>query len=104
MRVLQLGVGSVGEVTARTMATEPEVTKVVLADIDEARLAQVAPKLPAGKVETMQLDVHDKDALVKAEIAIPDDYDVGKGWEHHLAPNWTLKSSFFWKRRPKGGS
>ena len=65
MRVLQLGVGSVGEVTARTMATEPEVSKVVLADIDEARLAQVAPKLPAGKVETMQLDVHDKDALVK---------------------------------------
>ena len=70
MRVLQLGVGSVGEVTARTMATEPEVTKLVLADIDEARLAQVAPKLPAGKVETMQIDVHDKDALVKALVGV----------------------------------
>jgi hypothetical protein len=39
-----------------------------------------------------------KDDLVKQGIAIPDDYDAGKGWEHHLAPNWTLKSSFFWKQ------
>jgi len=39
-----------------------------------------------------------QDELVKAGIATPDDYDAGKGWEHHLAPNWTLKSSFFWKQ------
>jgi saccharopine dehydrogenase (NAD+, L-lysine forming) len=66
MRVLQLGVGSVGEVTARTVAAEPEVTSVVLADIDEARPQAVAGKLPPGKAETLQLDVHDKDALVRA--------------------------------------
>ena len=66
MRVLQLGVGSVGEVTARTVATEPEVTKVVLADIDEGRPAEVAPKLPAGKAETLQIDVHDRKALLAA--------------------------------------
>ena len=66
MRVLQLGVGSVGEVTARTVASEPEVTSILLADIDEARLAAVAPKLPAGKASTLVLDVHDKEALVKA--------------------------------------
>ena len=66
MRVLQLGVGSVGEVTARTVAAEPEVTSVVLADIDESRPTAVAAKLPAGKATTMQLDVHDKDALVSA--------------------------------------
>jgi len=66
MRVLQLGVGSVGEVTARTVASEPEVTKVVLADIDEERLAAVATKLPAGKVETLPLDVHDGEALLRA--------------------------------------
>jgi saccharopine dehydrogenase (NAD+, L-lysine-forming) len=66
MRVLQLGVGSVGEVTARTVATEPEVTKVVLADIDERRPAEVAPKLPAGKAETLRLDVHDRKALFEA--------------------------------------
>jgi saccharopine dehydrogenase (NAD+, L-lysine-forming) len=66
MRVLQLGVGSVGEVTARTVASVPEVTAVVLADIDEARPRVVAAKLPPGKAETLQLDVHDKEALVKA--------------------------------------
>ena len=66
MRVLQLGVGSVGEVTARTVAAEPEVTAVVLADIDESRPRAVAGKLPSGKAATMQLDVHDKDALVRA--------------------------------------
>lgn len=66
MRVLQLGVGSVGEVTARTMAPDPDVSRVVLADIDEGRLKDVAAKLPAGKVETLHLDVSDKEALVRA--------------------------------------
>jgi len=66
MRVLQLGVGSVGEVTSRTMAPDPDVSCVVLADLDEHRLAEVAAKLPAGKVETLQLDATDKEALVHA--------------------------------------
>jgi saccharopine dehydrogenase (NAD+, L-lysine-forming) len=70
MRVLQLGVGSVGEVTARTVASEPEIDHVVLADIDEKRPAEVAPKLPAGKASTLQLDVHDKEALVKALVGV----------------------------------
>ena len=66
MRVLQLGVGSVGEVTARTVASEPEVSSVVLADIDEERTKAVAKKLPAGKAETLQLDVTDSAALLRA--------------------------------------
>ena len=66
MRVLQLGVGSVGEVTARTVAAEPEISSVVLADIDEERTAAVAAKLPAGKAKTLQLDVSDKGALLRA--------------------------------------
>jgi len=65
-----------------------------------ARLAALdVPLAPQSDKTWKTLDTlksADKDALVKAEIAIPDDYDVGKGWEHHLAPNWTLKSSFFW--------
>jgi saccharopine dehydrogenase (NAD+, L-lysine-forming) len=63
MRILQLGVGSVGEVIARTLAGEPEITTVVLADIDEERLARVAPKLRAGKAERLRIDVRDRDAL-----------------------------------------
>jgi hypothetical protein len=36
--------------------------------------------------------------LKALEAAIPDDYDVGKGMEHHLAPSWTLKSTYFWSQ------
>ncbi len=66
MRILQLGVGSVGEVTARTVAREPKVDAVLLADIDEARTAEVAGKLPAGKAEKLALDVTDRGALRRA--------------------------------------
>ena len=66
MRVLQLGVGSVGEVTARTVASVPEVEAVVLADIDEERTHAVASRLPAGKAHALALDVHDGEALVRA--------------------------------------
>jgi saccharopine dehydrogenase (NAD+, L-lysine-forming) len=66
MRVLQLGVGSVGEINARTMAKEPEIEKVVLADLNVERCRQVASRLPAGKAEVLHLDVTDKEALVKA--------------------------------------
>jgi len=66
MRVLQLGVGAVGEVNARVIAREPAVAAVVLADIDESRLREVAAKLPPGKAETLVLDASDHGALVKA--------------------------------------
>jgi saccharopine dehydrogenase (NAD+, L-lysine-forming) len=66
MRVLQLGVGSVGEVTARTIAGIPEVSSVLLADIDESRARAVAAKLPAGKGVARRLDVYDGRALLGA--------------------------------------
>jgi saccharopine dehydrogenase (NAD+, L-lysine-forming) len=66
MRVLQLGVGAVGEVNARVVAREPAVSAVVLADIDESRLREVAAKLPPGKAETLVLDASDRAALVRA--------------------------------------
>jgi saccharopine dehydrogenase (NAD+, L-lysine forming) len=66
MKVLQLGVGAVGEVNARVAAEEPNVSAVVLADVDEARLRAVAAKLPPGKAETLVLDASDRAALVRA--------------------------------------
>jgi len=66
MRVLQLGVGAVGEITARVAAQEPAVETVVLADVDEDRLRDVAAKLPEGKAETRVLDASDHAALVDA--------------------------------------
>jgi saccharopine dehydrogenase (NAD+, L-lysine-forming) len=66
MKVLQLGVGAVGEVNARVAAQEPNVSAVVLADVDEARLRAVAEKLPSGKAATLVLDASDRAALVRA--------------------------------------
>jgi saccharopine dehydrogenase (NAD+, L-lysine forming) len=66
MKVLQLGVGSVGEVTARTVASISEVESVLLADIDRTRALEVAAKLSPGKAATRQLDVFDAIALRKA--------------------------------------
>lgn len=66
MRVVQLGVGSVGEVIARTLAAEPDVTEVVLADVDEARLDEVAAKMPAGTAIPRRLDARDPEALREA--------------------------------------
>jgi saccharopine dehydrogenase (NAD+, L-lysine-forming) len=74
MRVVQLGVGSVGEVIARTLADEPDVTEVVLVDLDGERLEQVAAKLPEGKGTTRRLDARDRDGLREtirgAELAV----------------------------------
>lgn len=63
MKVVQLGVGSVGEVIARTLAAEPDVTEVVLADVDEGRLEEVSSKIPDGKASTRRLYARDPDAL-----------------------------------------
>ena len=39
-----------------------------------------------------------QEELVKLELAIDEDYDEGKGLEHHLAPTWTLKTTYFWEQ------
>lgn len=63
MRVMQLGVGSVGEVIARTLAAEPDVTEVVLADVDGERVREVSAKLPPGTTRMAIFDAGDRPAL-----------------------------------------
>lgn len=74
MRVVQLGVGSVGEVIARTLAAEEDVSEVVLADVDEGRVQEVAAKLPAAKAIPRRLDARDpealRDAIRGAQLAV----------------------------------
>ncbi len=60
--------------------------------------APLAPQRDATSAALDALPPAKQDELVKAGIATPNDYDAGKGWEHHLAPNWTLRSSFFWRQ------
>jgi saccharopine dehydrogenase (NAD+, L-lysine-forming) len=65
MKVLQLGVGSVGEVTARVVAAEPAVDTVVLADLDETRSREVGG-LIGPKAMPVVLDANDSGALEHA--------------------------------------
>ena len=68
-------------------------------DVSQRLTALGVPLAPQRQATWKALDAlkpADQEALLKAGIVVPDDYDAGKGWEHHLAPRWTLKSSFFW--------
>lgn len=59
------------------------------------------PLAPQAKSTGKALDALPKDVqeqLKKEEIVHDDDFDAGKGMEHHLAPQWTLKTTFFWKQ------
>jgi hypothetical protein len=38
----------------------------------------------------------DKQEALDLGLAWVDKYDVGKGWEEHLAPSWVLKTTFYW--------
>ena len=75
--------------------------KVLANGVDEtARLralgVPLAPQLSRTSAALDALPPAMQRELVALQLATPDDYDVGKGMEHHLAPNWTLKSTFFW--------
>jgi len=68
-------------------------------DVSRRLAALGVPLAPQREATGKALDglkPADQQALVRDGIVVPDDYDVGKGWEHHFAPHWTLKSSFFW--------
>jgi len=89
-------------VDGREVAAQNE-QRAVAGGVDiSARLAALGvPLAPQREATWAALDALPRaaqDELVKAGVAVPNDYDAGKGWEHHLAPNWTLKSSFFWQQ------
>ena len=44
------------------------------------------------------LSAADEEEAVRLGLAIPDEYDAGKGWEKHLNPAWTLKTTFHWEQ------
>jgi hypothetical protein len=58
----------------------------------------LAPQLSGTSAALDALPPAKQTELVNLHLATPDDYDVGKGMEHHLAPNWILKSTFFWRQ------
>ncbi len=67
MKVLVLGgAGGMGRAAVLELATRSEVTRIVVADIDEAAAEKVASEAAPASVEPRTLDVNDRKALVKA--------------------------------------
>ncbi len=56
----------------------------------------LAPHLAATNHALDRLPTAQQDQLLRLGLAAPDDYDNGKGMEHHLAATWTLKSTYYW--------
>ena len=63
----------------------------------------LAPHLAATNKVLDRLPKARQEQLLRLGLAIPDDYDVGKGMEHHLAATWTLKSTYHWTQRFPAG-
>lgn len=52
-----------------------------------------------GMVERLDaLSAADKAEAERLGIAVPDEYDSGKGWEKHWNPAWILKTTFHWEQ------
>ena len=58
----------------------------------------LAPQLDATRAALDALPQDQWQGLIDRGIAIPDEFDAGKGWEKHLAPNWMLSTAFYWEQ------
>ncbi len=58
----------------------------------------LAPQLDATRAALDALPKDKWDELVNLGLVIPDTFDAGKGWEHHLAPNWLLSTVYYWQQ------
>lgn len=58
----------------------------------------LAPHLEATVAALDRLPKADQDRLLKLGMVAPNEYDAGKGWEHHLQPLWTLKTTYYWEQ------
>lgn len=89
-------------VDGRAVRMEVE-QKAFVGDVDRTAWLK-ARKIPLalhldGIVDALDaLPQKDKDEAVKLGLAIPDEYDAGKGVETHLAPAWILKTTFHWEQ------
>jgi hypothetical protein len=45
-----------------------------------------------------------QDEAIALGLAVPEEYDAGKGWERHLNPGWILKTTFHWKQTFPAGA
>ncbi|HWJ73403.1 MAG TPA: DUF4424 domain-containing protein [Kaistia sp.] len=58
----------------------------------------LAPQLDVTRAALDKLPQDQWQGLIDRGLAIPDTFDAGKGWEHHLAPNWRLSTAYYWEQ------
>jgi len=66
LRILLLGVGAVGTVTATHLVKSPDVSEVVLGDIASDRAKQLANRLKSKKVSPIRVDAGDRKDLINS--------------------------------------
>ncbi|HEX8574293.1 MAG TPA: DUF4424 domain-containing protein [Allosphingosinicella sp.] len=85
-------------VDGRPVAMKVE-RKAVLRGRDHTALLTAMGLAPDSGSEALdRLKPADKARLVKLGLAEADEFDAGRGWEHHLAPVWTVRESWFWEQ------
>jgi hypothetical protein len=77
--------------------------KVFARGIDRTELLHqwnvpLAPHVPATGAALDRLAQDDQRRLIDLGLAEVEEYDAGKGMEKHLAPRWTLKTTYFWQQ------
>ena len=77
--------------------------KVLSKGVDRTSLLKslgvpLAPHLQATADVLERLPKTVQTRLLKLGLAEPNDYDAGKGEEHHLQPTWTLKTTYYWQQ------
>jgi len=53
-----------------------------------------SPLVAGGALDRLQ--PHAKEKLISLGLAEAQDINMGQGMEHHLAPLWTLKTTYYW--------
>jgi hypothetical protein len=73
----------------------PESTTDITARLNALKIPLLQTATTTQKLLD-KLDPATEKALIDAQIIRNDDYDVGKGMEHHVASLWTLKTTYYW--------
>ena len=58
----------------------------------------LAPQLEATRRALDALPAEKWAELIQFGLAAPDEFDAGKGWEKHLAPQWRLSTAYYWEQ------
>lgn len=58
----------------------------------------LAPQLETTRDALDKLPPEKWDQFINLGLAVPDEFDQGKGWEKHLTPMWLLSTAYYWQQ------